>query len=321
MPIKKTDADLLRDLALELEHVSPSKAKRLMELALIARPTGAFIQKKVKEYNSISEIQLSSVNNTPIELKHIFYQHIAKAGGTSINAFLVNHVEKEHSQTHIESLDLQKEKERLQKLEFISGHKRYFHIDKLFGLQQHYCISMIRNPLEHLVSHLKWVMKVSENQDSDFFKNHPETIRELSLYMRSIDWGNFNQVEAFFKYESKTGINLFNNCQTRYFLSNQFGQISEMHFTEATQRMQQFNLIGKLEFEDVFMKELCSDLKTAYQPLKKLNTNPSKSFIDLENPQILNLLLEQIQYDIKLYNSFDKVYRGSNAPTFFSKEA
>ena len=50
MNLLDSDADLLRDLALALEIVDLDKAKRLMEIALLARPTGPFIKQKVEEY-------------------------------------------------------------------------------------------------------------------------------------------------------------------------------------------------------------------------------------------------------------------------------
>jgi len=307
-----TDADLLRDLALEHESIDFKKAKRLMELALLARPTGPFIIRKVEEYQ---KIELDNKTITDLEIRvlngKIFYQHIAKAGGTSINNYFSNIYSSGKVQTHIESLDITKEIDRLKNLQFISGHKRYFHVDRIIDLKNHYCLTMIRNPLDHLVSHLKWVLKVSENTESNFYKNHPEPIRELSLHMRSINWHTYDDVKGFFKYEYKAGLYLFNNCQTRYFLSNQSGYIQGKDFKEAEGRMKSFNLIGKLEYKDLFMKELSSDIDKPYKKLDKLNINKSKAFIDLENPSILNLLLEQIQYDIKLYNSFDKIYRGT----------
>jgi hypothetical protein len=127
--------------------------------------------------------------------------------------------------------------------------------------------------------------------------------------MRSINWNNFKEVEQFFLLDNTTVLNLFNNCQTRYFLSHNFGELNEKFFQEAIRCMNNFELIGKLEFEDVFMQELSNDMKQPYRPLEKLNSNNKESFLDLFNPQILNLLIGQVQYDIKLYNSFDKVFK------------
>jgi hypothetical protein len=172
MQLINSDADLLRDLALELELSDFNKAKRLMELALVARPTGPFIQQKVEEYRKLELVE----NTIPQEKKmngKVFYQHIAKAGGTSINNYFSNVYTKDEVQTHIESLDLDNEFGRLKDLQFISGHMRFFHANRLLELKNHYCITMIRHPLDHLVSHLKWVLKVSEDTDSNFFKRHP----------------------------------------------------------------------------------------------------------------------------------------------------
>lgn len=308
MNLINSDADLLRDLALEFEQDEFYKAKRLMELALIARPTGPFIQQKVEEYRKL-ELVKDSIPSKKILNGKIFYQHIAKAGGTSINNYFSNVYAIDQVQTHIESLDVDNDSDRLKELKFISGHMRFFQANRILDLKNHYCISMIRHPLDHLVSHLKWVLKVSEDMHSAFFKRHPENIKALSLKIRSTDWKNFNEVNIFFQMDNLTVLNLFNNCQTRYFLSHNFGELKEKDFKEAIRCMDNFDLIGKLEYEDVFMQELSNDIKQDYKPLEKLNNNDSESFIDLSNPQIVNLLIAQIQYDIKLYNSFDKVFK------------
>lgn len=76
------DADLLRNLALKLEKEDFQKAKRLMELALIARPHGPFIQQKVKEYEDkakrLSKVQLGTA-----------FLHIPKTAGTSFRTELL----------------------------------------------------------------------------------------------------------------------------------------------------------------------------------------------------------------------------------------
>lgn len=318
LELEDNDADFLRDLALKLEKEDFEKAKRLMELALIARPLGPFIQKKVDEYNE-KEVSVGALKVASIAKKtnKVFFQHIAKAGGTSINKLLSDHFGQSNSKEHIESINIGEKSSDLNHLDFISGHRRYYHVDKVLDLSKRFSFSMIRHPLDHLISHLKWVYKISENQNSSFFNNHPDTIKELSLYMRSINWNDFLQVKKFFKYEHKGGKNLFNNCQTRYFLSNQFGELGEDDFREAKLRMDRFNLIGKLEFQDDFVLQLSELTGIRFQQLETLNTNRIDSFIDVNNSNIKNLLLEQIQFDIRLYCSFDKYFLGNNVPAVF----
>ena len=90
---KDSDADFLRDLALQFEENEFLTAKRLVELALAIRPNGTFIRQKVEEYEKLSADNFHSVPEEQVittSRKIIIHIGTHKTGSSSIQTALYN---------------------------------------------------------------------------------------------------------------------------------------------------------------------------------------------------------------------------------------
>jgi len=236
----------------------------------------------------------------------IFFMHIAKTAGTSVNDAFASILNTEDYRFHLEGVnDWSPEKlDHIKtKLFFISGHLNYLRINDIIGLKDHFKITIIREPINQLLSHINWIYSIAEDTNSNFYNNHQSHIKSLSLMIRKTDWTVLTQVIDLFENMSDEQYKLFNNCQTRYLITKQNSrtlELSDIH--EALDNISQFDVV----LDNSNLNELPILLNKEY-PLLNItighsNTNKSKSITILENSDISEYLQQHIMIDNILYN-------------------
>ena len=112
-------------------------------------------------------------------------------------------------------------------------------------------ITLLRKPVDQLSSHLRWL---------DHY-NLPQTVNERSLFpedvLNEIDhigrliFNSPDSVDAYLINLSEVGTQLFDNCQSRYFVARLFAPMnSPIHTDKVTgikRVMSEFNYIGRVE--------------------------------------------------------------------------
>ncbi len=177
--------------------------------------------------------------------------HVGKAGGTTFNRILQRHYRGEvHCERHIELRNedgvarrVIRRPERLRRLEFISGHLPCSVLAASgFDLADYHAVTLLRDPATQTLSHLNWVIKISENTRAPVFRNSPPGVREMSLKLRAVDGRNPSEVAR--SLEAYAG--WFRNHQLRYFAA-------PGHLDAAIATLHRFDLVGVTERIDAFV--------------------------------------------------------------------
>jgi hypothetical protein len=240
----------------------------------------------------------------PFFKDRIYFMHIAKASGTSLNDFIAGHYDRSRVLSHMEGKkDWTQNKGLLCDYDFISGHLRILRVLQHHNLKSWFKVTLLREPLEHLISHLAWVKRIGENPSSSFFLGHSTEVKDLARRAHQYDFTDAKQLSLFMDTLTQHDKNLFDNCQTRYFLPPRIrGDLTDANCEAAIKNMGLFDLIGISEHYDEFLQKLCA-YKNWEAPLisKRLNVNNNKYGLSSSSKEQLEVLEKYIRYDSILY--------------------
>jgi len=243
--------------------------------------------------------------NSQINKNKIFFLHIPKAGGTSLNEMLASNFENSKTQFHIEIDRVNKfQNINVKDLHFLSGHIRLHEIIKWLTLNNFLRITILRDPFNQLISHINWLKYISHDPKGSFFLNHPEPIQEISLKIREINFSNTSEIEIFLKRLSPLGNQLLNNCQTRYLLNaTPPNLIKKTHSKMAIKSLRFFDIIGTVENYDSFLNNVSRRMGWEKKiELRKSNALDNKYGIEKKAQRLKDILAPLISADQILYD-------------------
>ncbi len=198
--------------------------------------------------------------NYDFERPKVFYMHIAKAGGTSVNEFFESHLGASNCFVHIEGKKWDP-LEIVENYKFISGHVRIQRIRQMIDLKGFYMFTVLRDPESHIMSHLAWVKGIAKDPSSRFFKSHTPEVQELALRLKQLDFEDITALTKFFETLSPQGYNLFDNCQSRYFLKESPSiKIDLEYWDKVEEGLQLFNTVGNTSDLSGFSKSIAKEL-------------------------------------------------------------
>ncbi|MGB3404536.1 MAG: hypothetical protein WBA77_17765 [Microcoleaceae cyanobacterium] len=232
--------------------------------------------------------------------KKTFFIHVAKTAGSSFNQFLRTHFRGDDHCEKYRNNGQQaqfKEIDKLRSLDYISGHLTYKEFKRDFKREDYFLVTLLRNPIHQVISHLNWVYHVGEDVDSDFFKSHPRHDQDIILSVRQKNLSNPKEViQALSEHKG-----LFLNNQSRYFQTQ--NKLNEKNIIE---NLSNFDLVGLTEEYKYFI--------LSYIEMQKMNIKPNFDFQNRNNSPVVNP--ESLSYNpeflefINEYNSVDiKVFR------------
>lgn len=235
----------------------------------------------------------------------IFFLHIPKTAGTSVNIMLAGNYRKKSVKFHIENDRSEQFKNiNTNYHQMISGHIRLYEVTNFLDIEDFLCVTLLRDPFDQLISHLNWVKFISEKPQGLFFGNHAKPIKELSLEMRKVNFSILSEVELFFNNLPDIGNELFNNCQTKY-LANYIvsSKLSIDDAANAIESLSFFDIIGTVENMESFMNEICLKMGWHYNvSIPKMNVSKTNTGIDKNLPGLREALYplycaDQVVYD------------------------
>jgi hypothetical protein len=209
--------------------------------------------------------------------------HIPKAAGTTFNSILNrNFTKKEilkfphHKYQNIEFIKEEFQKKDISQVKIISGHMK-FGLHRELKLNHFSYVTMLRNPLERMVSHYYYVLKHPTHYLHSEAKN-----LSLEEYILS-DISDEHQ-----------------NAQTKYLAGNDAGTNLKI-LTKAKQNIEDhFSFVGLSEEFDLSLFELKPILGLKRIIYKKRNVNShSKNLII--SPEAESLFKERNELDYELY--------------------
>lgn len=254
-----------------------------------------------KILNSRQEIFINIKNE--IKTQKIFFMHIAKTAGTTVNKIMSDQFSQEKCINHIETLPWT-DIHFFERYDYVSGHIPYQLFAKFQSLENIITTTILRNPIDQIVSHLKWLKYVGLNPSGEFFKSHPVAIQKVCKKIRMVDFSNLDSLAKYIKSFEKSEYILLDNLQVRYFIKDPFKQkIDAVDIVDALSSMEQFSVIGQNnQLADFFLKINKFGFNIIYNPDLKLNVNDNNFRINPKDSKIQEILYPFYKYDSILYN-------------------
>ena len=237
----------------------------------------------------------------------LLFMHIPKSAGTSFNTQVSKLFHRKKISTHIELENKARYPLLARKKKYLSGHLRFGVFKEYFCAADFRLYTIVREPYAHLHSHLKWMIRTAAEDSDNYFKHSNEVIYQLGKKLAEIEFGRVERIEEFVSNLSNVEAKFFDNMQTRYFCEQEIGRVTEDDFRQAVNNIKEFSLIGLTERYEQFLQQFVAQNKLS-SPEKsgQLNRSGSPPLFDGTNPEIRNVLLPLVQYDLRLYDIIKK---------------
>ena len=232
-----------------------------------------------------------------------FYLHIPKTGGSFFNKFLSSNFNNflDHIESNININD-PSEIEKLKELQSFSGHIIYpffkNKIQKIMGEIK--VITILRNPMEQLISHITYVRTLGEDSEKERLKKHSNIIKKLVSKLKKTDLSSPKEIENLIKWLENNKIWLFHDCQTRY-LGGGVEHIKPINLNSAIENLKNISYVGITERLKEFMILLAIKENFKLIEYQKENVTKNRYGLDINREDIRKALQPLIQYDIILY--------------------
>jgi len=241
----------------------------------------------------------------------LFYMHIAKAGGSTVNRHLLQYFDPRAARDHIESApEWAKNPAALQEYEFLSGHISLQAFDDALDASDFHLVTVMREPWSHLRSHLAWIRHLTDPGEERRYAVHPEPVQQFARRLADCD---FTSPDALAKLVSTLEPHdriLVDNCQVRYFapVTGEWTTAQDLEAAIAAQK--RFDLIGTTDRLDEFFTALAERMAWPLD-LPEKRENVTQSFYGLERPadDVRAALGPLITFDERLYRAVQQESR------------
>ena len=244
-------------------------------------------------------------------MKKMVFIHVAKTAGTSVKKFFLGNFASAQCEAALERNPEWIKHGRLDgidQLQFVSGHISYAQLESRIDLSHFLVVTCIRNPLEHIVSHIAHFRRLAEKKYRDQFDASSEEIQLLVLKLAKLDLASPEAIAHLYKNMTNHELLLFDNCQTRYFTkgfslgpNGQRVGFKELEF--ALQTLKKIDLVGDTHELQTFLGAVSQHMGWNLPVhLPKENFNNEKYGMDIRNPAMVNALLPFVHYDMELYS-------------------
>ena len=259
---------------------------------------------------TVIEKVLSLAPSNPLyKGRKLFFMHIAKTAGSSVNTQIADNLQSGEFAFHIEG---EPDWGTLKQKKFISGHIPYPRFAKTFDEQDYVLFSFLRNPIDQLVSHLYWVRHLSEPGIENFKESHPKVVQNLSEKLSLINFKDNDQLKKFVEGLSNIEAPLFDNCQCRYFYPIPAKLRYDETFSDrAIEQLRQFHFVGLTENYQKTMKCVSHFMgwKDDASVETRTNVNRFDYGIDKKNEEVKQILMPLIKHDLKLYQAGQQKFK------------
>lgn len=243
----------------------------------------------------------------------ILFVHIPKAAGSSVNKFFADYIGLDNCAFHLESNKdwlSQEGRSRISSSKrYISGHFPYWDFQSKLNLSEYFVFSFMRNPLEHVISHLSWIRRLADPSEKIRFNAHPEYIKNLALKMKDVNFESGVQIEKFLDELNHHEFSLLDNVQTRYLRSNNNRGSVNINDVQAAEinikLMDDFGLVDDMSDD---LERISGKLKmnTFLESVPKENFLNQRYGMSINNQIFVEKVNKLIKFDQILFESIEK---------------
>ncbi len=243
---------------------------------------------------TLGELELADTGQ-----QRLFFMHIAKAGGSSVNAYFSQQFAPDEATRHLESDPAWKmDPGSLEQRYFLSGHVNAVAIDRHLKLHGFRRVTVLREPLEQLVSHLAWIRRLAAPGEEERYEAHPSYVQAFADKLAATDFRDPRALEALVTGLTREERGLVDNCQCRYLTNTVPEWVQAEHVAAAIERLGWFHHVGFVDRLDVFLAEVARAMGWPL-PLGSRRENVTREFFGLEtlNPDQRAALAPLTRFD------------------------
>lgn len=245
--------------------------------------------------------------------RKILYVHVAKAGGSSFNLLLHRYF---HGESHCEQYVEQRQKpgggfvrelgnlENLRRLDFLSGHLTLPLLEHSgLDLHDYMRVTILRHPFMQTISHMNWVIKISEDEAAPLYQNVSSEVQQMSQALRAVDEWSPQTVMRWLELYP----HWFQNNQARYFLTS-----DSLHEEGLVEKLSGLDLVGVTERLDAFVTRfarltgLGRQVRATGVPHENRNPAYHVPLAVLEDTALRDFLTGYNRFDMALYAHAEK---------------
>lgn len=236
----------------------------------------------------------------------IFFMHVPKAAGTSVNDFFAAVYGSVACAFHLEShpeVLAGLNNPAYDALRVASGHIRLPRIKQVLS-DDWRTVTCLRNPVEHLLSHLRWVKHIGSPQAQVVRERHSPDIQEIALRLNEIALDDIGAVERFIFVEFSETRQLFDNCQTRYLIDRLDERVELSHSNLALSALKDVDFVFSIEQASTAMPAIMQALGCKLEQMPEFpqsNRGPHQEDVDLNDDRIRDFYRELVAFDARVF--------------------
>lgn len=233
-----------------------------------------------------------------INRKKLFYIHIPKTAGSSINKHFAESFHKHF--LHVEGVEF--DKEFVNKYDFVSGHVTSSKAQKVIT-EDFMTMVTLREPYSYVVSHLCWIRKLADKGEEQRLLSHPKIFQKIALKMKGFDFSNPSEISAFILWLEDIDFRYLHNTQTLYL-------DGKRRIPFAVKNLNKINFVGVTEHTSEFTK-MVSDYFgfLVNKETPQINSNTNKYGFDLSSDLTKKALEPLINKDRDVYHIANKIFQ------------
>jgi hypothetical protein len=252
--------------------------------------------------------RLKGAGNRMSEWNKIFFMHIPKTAGSAFNHIFKPCMPPERYFEHMES-----RKAEIDSVVsdgqpfFLSGHLTFDLMRHVIDRQDVFSVTILRNPVDQLLSHLNWVKYVGSPQ----FPNPkviPDAIMALAKQLYEVPLADVDKVGELL--EIPIGYRLFDNMQVRYLASKPAQKVEKEHLEQALENFRNLNFVFSL-----------SDIEQALPFLRKYipGIDDIQHFNEARINDTFDIQLRSVRDFVNRWTQYDRVLHDAARRHSFSQ--
>lgn len=175
----------------------------------------------------------------------VFLLHIPKTAGSSLNWYFQKALGKDRCVTHVESKRDLIYQRFFYRYSFVSGHMKLPSFRRWDARREFNTITILRDPLEQLISHLRWTKTLRLRPDN--FVNATDNVRQMAERLETVDLDDAKALTRYVESMTDTERDLFDNCQVRYLIATPPPILEEQHYADAVAALESMSFVGITE--------------------------------------------------------------------------